>query len=93
VDRRWWLWLAFSLAAYSKETAILLIPAYALRNRKDGKLEKHGLAIGSLLLLFVVIRSWIVVTYSGPAPPFWPIGRNARQIPSRRFPGCVGSYD
>jgi hypothetical protein len=80
VHRRWWLWLVFPLAAYSKETAILLVPAYALRYGKEGTAEKRWFAVVGLLLLFLVVRSWIALRYSVPSPSFWPIGRNARQI-------------
>jgi hypothetical protein len=80
VDRRWWFWLVFALAAYSKETAILLIPAYALRNPEDRTRKAFWLKTGGLLLLFVAIRSWIALTYVVPSPPFWPIARNGRQI-------------
>src|SRR5262249_55528930 len=50
---RWWLLLpAFALACHSKETAVLLIPAYAWVNRAHPNRWQNWLVLGLMVALY-----------------------------------------
>lgn len=76
-----WLIPVFALAAYSKETAILLIPAYLLvyRDRIDARFFIEAIAMGATFLL---VRHAIDLRYGPGSSGFWFPGRNARLVAS-----------
>jgi hypothetical protein len=77
--RRWWFAAAFAAAAYSKETAVLLILAYALVAERRGTVRFWaGLAL--LLAVFAGVRGWIELHYPNPPGPFWFPRRNWRYL-------------
>ncbi len=74
-----WLLPVFAVAAYSKETSLLLIPAYILVNwgRRDWRLIS---TVTALTITYVVVRIILDWSYGSGAGGFWFPGRNARWI-------------
>jgi hypothetical protein len=73
ITGRWWAIPCFALAAYSKETAVLIIPACWLlaENRRAVDLWARMIALGAI---FVAVQLWIDLRYPGdfpPGEPFW----------------------
>jgi hypothetical protein len=79
VGRRWWSVPAFAAAAYSKETAVLLIAAHVLLAPERRSLRFWG-TLASLAALFLAIRGWLQVRYPNPEPEggFLWLGRNLK---------------
>jgi hypothetical protein len=79
VARSRWFPVIFCLAAYSKETSILLIAAYALLARNYCT-QRFWVRIAFFTALFAVIRGWVALCYPAPQPPggFWSLDRNLR---------------
>jgi hypothetical protein len=81
--RRWWFVLTFLATAYAKETAVLLIVAYALTAR-DRRSARFACTAGLLLALYLGVRLAIDRAY--PSPPdkfwggFWYPGRNLKHL-------------
>jgi hypothetical protein len=82
VAKRWWLWPAFAAAAYSKETAVLLILAYALTNWGTARRSSYWMTLVALIVVFGTIRLWIAYRFinTPPASNFWFPARNARVL-------------
>ncbi|MFO0910722.1 MAG: hypothetical protein U0794_20640 [Isosphaeraceae bacterium] len=77
--RSLWLLPVFALATYSKETAILLIPAYLLVADRWSSRHTLGMTV-ALLAIFVVIRLVLDRQYGRGIGGFWFPGRNARWL-------------
>lgn len=77
--RAWWFPLAFAVAAYSKETAVLLIAAQVLIAPRWRSPRFWGL-LALLGVEFVAIRGWLQWRYPNPQPDggFWFPLRNAK---------------
>jgi hypothetical protein len=84
--RRWWFPLAFAAAAYSKETAVLLIPAFVLVTPGWRTWRFWGMA-GLLAAVYAGVRGWLDRHYPGVEPGFgfWWLGRNGRWLASLLF--------
>ncbi len=81
VGRRWWAVPALAAAAYSKETAVLLIAAYALLAPERRSLRFWGI-LALLAVLFAAIRGWLRLRYPNPEPEggFLWLGRNLKYL-------------
>ena len=81
LKRSFWLVPVFGLAAYSKETAVLLIPAYILvhYDRIDRRFLLDVCLMG---LTFLLVRRAIDSRFGAGSGGFWFPGRNARLIAS-----------
>jgi hypothetical protein len=79
--RRPWFLLAFALAAYSKETSVLLIAAYALL-RWDRRSAQFWLTSGAMVAVFAALRLSIHQRFpAGPGPDvFWLPVRNLKYL-------------
>jgi hypothetical protein len=74
-----WLLPAFALAAYSKETAVLLIPAYLLARR--GWPDRRSFLIAAAMgAIYLAVRQIINGIYGVGMGGFWFPGRNARWL-------------
>jgi hypothetical protein len=81
IARRWWLPIAFAVAAYSKETSVLLLGADLLLADQRRSL-RFWLRLGLMALLWLLIRWWIDRHYITPTPEqgFWFPGRNLKML-------------
>jgi hypothetical protein len=81
LGRRWWFPAAFAAAAYSKETAVLLIAAYVLVDFR-WRSVRSWLVLGLLAGLYAAVRGWIALNYRTPEPEqgFWFPARNAKVL-------------
>jgi hypothetical protein len=84
LGRRWWFVPAFAAAAYSKETAILLILAYVLLAEERHSPRFWGL-LGVLLAVYLAVWGWLRFRYPAPEVTFWFPGRNAKYLATRVF--------
>jgi hypothetical protein len=82
VQRRWWFWLAFALAAYSKETAVLLIVACASLRREEYRRREFWVRLGAMTALFGAVRLGIEWRFHDVADGarFWYPLRNLRML-------------
>ncbi len=82
-----WLFPAFAAAAYSKETAMLLIPGAVLvhQGRPDWRL---ALRVGTLIVLFVLIRKAVDQAYGPGSGAFWFPKRNLKLVFWNLVFGC-----
>jgi hypothetical protein len=83
LKRQWWFVPAFLLAAYSKETAVLLVVAFALITWEPEAWRRWGwwLRLAPLGLAYLSIRAFINLKYPGFAPmTYWFPLRNARWL-------------
>lgn len=77
VASRWWLLPTFILACYSKETALLLIIAYAVVHRAEYRRLTYWLMLVVMYGVYFGIRNWIGEHYqSPPGDHFWYPERN-----------------
>jgi hypothetical protein len=81
LGRRWWFLPAFAAAAYSKETAVLLIAAHVLVAPERRSRRFWG-TLGLLVVLFAGIRGWLSWRYAAPEPAggFSWLGRNLQLL-------------
>jgi hypothetical protein len=79
VGRRWWFVPVFAVACYSKETAGLLVLAYALL-APDRRSWTFWGVLGLLGSIFAAVRLWILAHYPAPEGDFWFPGRNAQYL-------------
>jgi hypothetical protein len=86
VGRRWWFPLAFGAAAYSKETAVLLIAAFVLVHLR-WRSARCWLMVALLSGIYCGVRGWIEHHYNSPLPEdgFWFPARNAKLLASIFF--------
>jgi hypothetical protein len=78
---RWWMLLVFALACHSKETAILLIPAYAWVNRRHWRRWPCWVVLLLMAALYAGLRLWIRERFPLGAGGAWgEPGRNARLL-------------
>ncbi len=82
----WWFPLAFAAAAYSKETAVLLIGAFLLVHFRWRR-PRAWLILGLLMGIYAAVRGWIHTQYGTPFPDngFWFPARNAKLLASIFF--------
>jgi hypothetical protein len=73
--RRWWFPLALALASYSKETAVLLLLAYALL-AEDRRSPRFWGRLALLGLIYGAVQGWLRWQYHTPEGGFWYPGRN-----------------
>lgn len=77
--RSFWLLPAFAVACYSKETSVLLIPAYLLA--RQGWPDRRAIATAAVMgLVYLGVRRTIDATYGAGTGGFWFPGRNARWL-------------
>lgn len=81
---RWWFPLAFAVAAYSKETAVLLIFAHILL-APERRSRSFWRRLALLVVLYGGIRAWIQLQYQAPSGPFWFPLRNLRWLVLQAF--------
>ncbi len=81
VGQRWWAVPAFAAAAWSKETAVLLIAAYVLL-APERRSRRFWLTLGVLAALFAAVRGWLSFRYPNPEPEggFTWLGRNLKYL-------------
>lgn len=81
LGRRWWAVPVFAAAAYSKETAALLIIAYVLL-APEWRSRRFWGGLGLLVFLFAAIRGWLQWRYAAPQPQggFFALGRNLKLL-------------
>jgi hypothetical protein len=81
IARRWWFWLAFAVAAYSKETSVLLIASHLLLAERPRSL-RPWIEAALLGLLWLMVRGWIDRHYTTPLPEagFWFPARNLKVL-------------
>jgi hypothetical protein len=81
VAGRWWFPLAFAVAAYSKETSILLIGAYVLQVPKRWS-PRSWMMLALLAGTFAAIRGYLAWRYPAPEPlaGYWVLGRNLKYL-------------
>jgi hypothetical protein len=90
VLKRWWLWLAFVAAAYSKETSVLLIFAFLLLNWDSSRSLRFWITVVGLGLIFLMIQLWMQYRFSSlpPGPVFWYPLRNLKILLKGAIGGC-----
>jgi hypothetical protein len=90
---RWWFPLAFLAAAYSKETAVLLIPTYLLTAR-DVRWPRRAAVAVLLGGAYAAVRLWIGARYVRQEPPggFWFPWRNAKYLAYPVFYGWLTPF-
>jgi hypothetical protein len=75
--RRPWAVVAFALAAYSKETSLLLIVSYVLLE-PEGRGRRYWSTLAAMSLMFLGCRLWLALAYdSPPGGDFWYPWRNS----------------
>jgi hypothetical protein len=81
IGRRRWAVPAFAAAAYSKETAALLIVAYVLL-APGWRSRRFWGGLGLLAFLFAAVRGWLNWRYVTPEPQggFFALGRNLKLL-------------
>lgn len=82
IQRRWWFWVAFGLASYSKETAVLLLVACAMLRREEYRSREFWVHLAAMTALFGAIRLGIEWRFHGVADGarFWYPLRNLRML-------------
>jgi hypothetical protein len=68
---RWWMLLAFALACYSKETAVLLIAAHAYIHRDKRGQARYWLELLAMVGLYAGIRWWVMQRFDVPPTDEW----------------------
>lgn len=79
-SRSWWFFPLFVAAAYSKETAVLLIPLYWLTNH--GRVSTRRLLVGAaaLAVSYAATRAWILQRFPGESSVWFLADRNLEWI-------------
>jgi hypothetical protein len=76
----WWTAPAFAVAAYSKETSILLLFAYVIMHWQEKKNVRFWAELALMSGVFLSLRLWIEIRFPGPEGHWWFPERNAKVL-------------